>query len=79
MLIWAPIKSLDGGGVAKTLAEEGELVETLDGVDEDFIGLSSEGHEPAGGADFEVSDLVGIRDLSDGLCLVAVPEEDWAA
>ena len=69
---------MDGCGVAESLTQEAELVESLQAVDKDFVGLGAEGHPLAAGADLEVHDFVRVRDLSDGLGLITVPEEDWA-
>ena len=38
--------------MSQTFTEESELVKALKAVDEDFIGLRSEGHEFAARADF---------------------------
>ena len=65
--------------MAQSFAQEGELVQTLKLVDEDFICFSAKGHEFARWANLEVCNLVGVGDLGNWLSLVAVPEEDWAA
>ena len=65
--------------MAQSFAQEGELVQSLKLVDEDFICFSAEGHEFARRANLQVRDLVGVGDLGNWLGLVAVPEEDWAA
>ena len=62
--------------MAKSLAQESELVEALDRVDEDLICFGAEGHESAAWADLQVHHLVGVGDLGYGLRLVTVPEED---
>ena len=73
------MEPLDRCRVAQSFAQEGELVQSLDRVDEDFICFSTECHEFARWANLQVCNLVGIRDLGDWLGLVTVPEEDWAA
>ena len=65
--------------MAQSFAQEGELVQSLKLVDEDFICFSAEGHEFARRANLQVCDLVGVGDLGNWLGLIAVPEEDWAA
>jgi len=78
-LIWAPMKSLDGCWVTQSLAKEGELVKSLQTVDEDFICFCAKCHEFAWRTDLEVGDLVGVRDLGDWLRFITIPEADWAA
>ena len=51
-LIRAPGEALDWSGVAETLAQESELVQSLQAVDEHLIRLGAEGHPPARWADF---------------------------
>ena len=65
--------------MTQAFTEESELVEALKAVDKDFIGLGSEGHEFAARADFEVSDLVGVGNLCNWLCFIAIPEENGTA
>ena len=65
--------------MSQALAQEGELVESLQPIDKDFISLCAEGHPLAAGADLQILDLVRVGDLSHRLRLIAVPEEDWAA
>lgn len=62
--------------MAKSLAQECELVELLERVDEDLICFCAEGHESATWANLQVHDLVWVGDLGYRLCLVTVPEED---
>jgi len=78
-LVGAPAEALDGRGVAQALAHECELVESLEAVDEHFVGLSTERHILSAWADLQVHDLVGIGDLCYWLRLVTIPEEDWRA
>jgi hypothetical protein len=65
--------------VAKTLGQEGELVESRDGVNEDFVCLCAIDEEAARGANMNGQDLVGINDFSYWVGSVAVPEIDWCA
>jgi hypothetical protein len=78
-LIWTPIESLNWGGVAEALAQEGELVQSLQTVDIDFICFCAERHEFSGWANLEVCHFVRIWDLGYWLRLIAVPEKDGAA
>ena len=63
----------------QALAQEGELIQPLYLIDKDFISFRAKCHEFARGADLQVGDLVGVRDLGDWLGLAAVQEEDRAA
>ena len=65
--------------MAQSLAQEGELIESLQTVDKDFICFCAKCQEFARRTDFQVRNLVRVRDLSDRLCFIAIPEEDWAA
>ena len=62
--------------MAKSLAQECELVELIERVDEDLICFCTEGHESASWANLQVHDLVWVGDLGYRLCLVTIPEED---
>ena len=65
--------------MAETFAQESELIEPSQTVDEDFICFSAKGHEAAAWANLQVVDFVRVRDLCDRLSLITVPEEDWTA
>ena len=78
-LVWAPLKSLDRCRVAQSLSKEGELVQSLQLVDKDFVCFCAKGHEFAWWANLQVGDLVRVGDLGDRLSLVTIPEEDRAA
>ena len=65
--------------MAQALAHECELVESLEAVDEHFVGLSAERHVLSAWADLQVHHLVGVGDLCHWLGFVAIPEEDWRA
>ena len=70
------MEPLNWSRMAKSLAQESELVEPLDRVDEDLVCFGAEGHVSAAWANLQVHDLVWVGDLGYGLCLVTVPEED---
>lgn len=65
--------------MTESLTQESELIKTGETVNEDLICFRTESHESAAGADLQVCDLVGIRDLCHWLSFVTIPEEDGAA
>ena len=65
--------------MAQALAQEGELVKSLEAVDEKFVRLRAEGHPFAAWANLQVHHFVWVWNLGNWLRLVAIPEEDWTA
>lgn len=63
--------------MAKSFSEEYELLGSGQSVGKHFVCFSTKGKVAATWADLDVHDLIGVRNLSNGVLFVTIPEENW--
>lgn len=65
--------------MAQALGEEAEVVQAVEGVDEDLVGFCAECEEFPTRTHLDGKHFIRVRYFCDGGCLVAVPEVDWGS